>query len=102
MALFVVIGCGSAMSIAKEPGSAWVLQVSLSFGLAITMLAYAIGHYSGGQINCAVTFGLVLMGEVSLVQGFGNLLAQLLGSVVGASILWFMYVRSQDKSLDKT
>merc|ERR1719482_2537120 len=44
MTLFVVIGCGSAMAICKEPG--WVLQVALTFGLAISSLAYTVGHYS--------------------------------------------------------
>ena len=91
MTLFVVIGCGSAMGIAKQEGSAWILQVSLTFGFAITTLAHAIGHYSGGQINCAVTFGLVLVGHVSVAQGLINLVAQLLGAIVGAVILDVMY-----------
>merc|ERR1719150_2103344 len=50
MTLFVTIGCGSAMGVAKTPG--WILQVALTFGIAITVLGYAIGHYSGGHINC--------------------------------------------------
>jgi len=96
MTLFVVIGCGSACGIAKEAGSAWVLQVALTFGFAITVLAYTIGHYSGGQINCAVTFGLMLVGEVSVVQGLCNILAQMLGSVFGALILTVMYPKGKD------
>merc|ERR1712203_1149254 len=64
MALFVVIGCGSAMGVdgtrdgndtSSLPG--WVLMVSLAFGFSIAALAYASGHHSGGHINCAVTFG---------------------------------------------
>merc|ERR1719205_431287 len=102
MTLFVVIGCGSAMGIAKEPGSAWIFQVSLTFGVAITVLAYAIGHYSGGQINCAVTLGLVITGNCSVLQGVGNLVAQLLGSVLGATILWLAYSCIPQDSLDRT
>merc|ERR1719482_1677703 len=86
MTLFVFIGCGSAMSVAKLEGSAWVLQVSLTFGVAITVLAYTIGHYSGGHINCAVTLGLVITGNCSVLQGIGNLVAQLLGSVLAYTI----------------
>eukprot|EP00418_Pyrodinium_bahamense_P017391 CAMPEP_0179123676 /NCGR_PEP_ID=MMETSP0796-20121207/58416_1 /TAXON_ID=73915 /ORGANISM="Pyrodinium bahamense, Strain pbaha01" /LENGTH=349 /DNA_ID=CAMNT_0020822321 /DNA_START=120 /DNA_END=1170 /DNA_ORIENTATION=+ len=96
MALFVFFGCGSAMSMANENGSAWVLQVSLTFGLAITVLAYSIGHISGGQINCAVTFGLVLHGDVSFWQGVCNFLAQMLGSVLGAAVLKVMYPVPKD------
>jgi len=96
MFLFVFFGCGSAMSIAKEEGSAWVLQVSLTFGLAITVLAYSIGHISGGQINCAVTLGLVLQGTVSVWQGLLNFVAQMLGSVLGAAVLKIMYPEPKD------
>lgn len=91
MTLFVIIGCGSAMGIAKQEGSAWILQVSLTFGLAITSLAYAIGHYSGGHINVAVTLGLVLAGQVSIAQGVCNFIAQMLGSIFGAGILSLIY-----------
>lgn len=102
MALFVFFGCGSAMSIAKTEGSAWILQVSLTFGIAITVLAYTIGHYSGGHINCAVTFGLVLTGNCSVKQGLGNLVAQLLGSVFGAGLLQQAYSHFPTETLDKT
>jgi len=98
MTLFVFIGCGSAMGIAKEPGSAWVLQVSLTFGLAISSLAYAVGHYSGGHINCAVTFGLVLVGQVTILQGLANVAAQLLGSVTGALLLLAVYPAENDRT----
>lgn len=98
MTLFVFFGCGSAMSIAKEEGSAWVLQVSLTFGFAITVLAYAVGHYSGAQINCAVTFGLVIYGHIGVVQGLLNFLGQMVGSVLGAILLKAMYPASQDKT----
>ena len=57
MMFFVYVGCGSAATQAGNDG--WILGVSLQFGLAITVLAYATAHISGGQINCAVTFALV-------------------------------------------
>merc|ERR1711988_251421 len=79
-------------------GSAWILQVSLTFGLAITALAYSIGHYSGGHINCAVTLGLVISGQCCLLQGLGNLVAQVLGSLAGAGILCVMFPAAADKT----
>lgn len=106
MALFVMIGCGSAMGI-QGSGSAggsggdddstagettsmipgWVLMVALVFGLSITTLAYTIGHYSGSHLHCAVTLGLVLTGNCGLLQGIFNFASQMMGSVVGAAIL---------------
>lgn len=94
MTLFVYFGCGSAMSVANEPG--WVLQVALTFGLAITVLAYTIGHYSGAQINCAVTFGLMLNRQVGWGQGLLNIVGQLLGSIFGAGLLKITYPADKD------
>jgi len=96
MTLFVIIGCGSAMSVAKEPS--WILQVALTFGLAITSLAYSVGHYSGGQINCAVTLGLVVAGKLSMAQGVANFVAQMFGSIFGAMVLKGMFPEEKDKT----
>lgn len=96
MTLFIWVGCGSAMSIAKKDGSAWVLQVSLAFGLTITVLAYTIGHYSGAHINGAVSFSLWVSGRIGLGQLICNFIAQMLGSVLGAIILEFMYGPEND------
>jgi len=96
MTLFVVIGCGSAMGVAKMHGAAWILQVSLTFGFAITALAYSIGHYSGGQINCAVTLGVYIAGHLGWAQALCNVAAQLLGSVTGACLLCLMHPKGKD------
>jgi MIP family channel proteins len=94
MTLFVIIGCGTAMALPDSPVKK--LQVSLAFGLGITTLAYAIGHYSGGQINCAVTLGLCLRGACSWTQGFLNFAGQMLGSVFGALILFAIFDENED------
>jgi len=98
MTLFVFIGCGSAAAVAKEEGSAWKLQVSLTFGIAITVLAYSIGHISGAHINCAVTFGLFVANQITAGKAFAYLGAQLLGSILGASLVWIVFGRGNDRT----
>jgi hypothetical protein len=63
MTLFVIIGCGTACGHGASDGPTR-LVVALAFGMGILVLAYTIGHHSGGQINCAVTLSLVLGGQV--------------------------------------
>merc|ERR1719326_1640451 len=46
MTVYVVVGCGSAMAVAKDSG--WVLQVAVSFGVGWSVLAYAFEHHSSG------------------------------------------------------
>ena len=91
MALFVYFGCGAASSNAHfntgEWDSASVTIISLQFGLLITVLAFATAHTSGGHINCAVTLGLTIVGTCHPIRGLVYLVAQLLGSVVGAALL---------------
>lgn len=51
-------------------------------------LVYTFGHISGGQVNCAVTLALVLSGHLGLVQGLANFAGQLVGSLLGAGLLY--------------
>jgi len=90
MTLFVIIGCGVACGNGASDGETRLL-VAFAFGMGILVLAYSIGPHSGGQINCAVTFSLVLGGQVPWYQGLCNLIAQLLGSVLGAGILAILF-----------
>lgn len=90
MFMFVIIGCGVACGNGASDGETRLL-VAFAFGMGILVLAYAIGHHSGGQINCAVTFSLVLGGQVPWYQGLANLMAQLLGSVFGALFLCLIF-----------
>eukprot|EP00812_Abedinium_dasypus_P005178 NODE_1648_length_1094_cov_555.899904.p1 GENE.NODE_1648_length_1094_cov_555.899904~~NODE_1648_length_1094_cov_555.899904.p1 ORF type:complete len:279 (+),score=79.62 NODE_1648_length_1094_cov_555.899904:99-839(+) len=99
MFLFVLIGCGAACANGASTSSQR-LEVAFAFGLAIVILAYAIGPYSGGQINCAVTFSLVLGGHVSWIQGIFNTLAQLFASIVSSLVLCIIFPCKVDQTLN--
>ena len=91
MLLFVFFGCGSASSNAHFKGGQWdpaaTTIIALQFGLAITVLAFATAHTSGGHINCAVTFALTIVGTCHPLRAICYVVAQLSGSVVGAALL---------------
>jgi MIP family channel proteins len=94
MWLFVIIGCGTAMAVANKTGA--MVQISLAFGLAITALAYSIGHISGGHINCAVTLGLIMVRACDPIQGLLNMVVQVLGSFAGAATLCLIFPEEMD------
>jgi MIP family channel proteins len=94
--LFVLVCCGAATGVAGEDG--WIQQVSLTFGLCITGMVYTVWHHSGGQINCAVSIGLMVVGELPVLQGVLNIVAQLLGSLSGAGMLALIVSPEDDKT----
>lgn len=82
-------GCGSAVLAAAFPalGIAFV-GVSLAFGLTVLTMAYAIGHISGCHLNPAVSIGLVVGRRFPASELPVYIVAQLLGAVAGAGLLY--------------
>lgn len=85
----VLMGCGSAV-IAGSNGTTGVglLGISFAFGLSVVAMAYAIGHISGCHINPAITIGMVVVGRMKASESIGYIIAQILGAIAGAGILY--------------
>ncbi|HUO21361.1 MAG TPA: aquaporin Z [Caulobacteraceae bacterium] len=85
----VLGGCGSAVLAAAYPGMGiGFVGVSLAFGLTVVTMAYAIGHVSGCHLNPAVTVGLCAGGRFPAKDVLFYIVAQVLGAIAGASILY--------------
>lgn len=95
MMLFVFVGCGTAMAYGTATPAA-VLAIALSFGLAITALVYMTAHTSGGHVNCAVTFAMVLSGDLDPATGVCYVISQILGSIAGAALLALVFKKEDD------
>jgi len=87
----VLGGCGSAVLAAGYPelGIGFV-GVSLAFGLTVVTMAYAIGHISGCHLNPAVSIGLWMGGRFNVKDLVPYIIAQVLGGIAGAGILWLI------------
>lgn len=91
MGTFVLVlgGCGSAVLAAgfPETGIGFV-GVAAAFGLAVLVMAYAVGHISGGHFNPAVTLGMVAGGRFQAADAGPYILVQVLGGLVAALVLF--------------
>jgi aquaporin Z len=67
-----------------------LLGVSLAFGLTVLTMAYAIGHVSGCHLNPAVSVGLVVGGRFKGSELVPYVVAQVLGAVVAAGVLYLI------------
>lgn len=87
----VLGGCGSAVLAASIPelGIGYV-GVSLAFGLSVLTMVYTIGSISGCHLNPAVTIGLWIAGRFERKQVLPYILAQVLGGIFGALILYLI------------
>ena len=85
----VLGGCGSAVLAATFPDTGiGFVGVSLAFGLTVLTMAYAIGHISGCHLNPAVSIGLMMGGRFSSSELLPYIVAQVLGGLAGAGILF--------------
>ena len=84
-------GCGAAVIAAGFPAvGIGLLGVSLAFGLTVLTMAYAVGHISGGHFNPAVTLGLWSAGRCANKHVVPYVLAQVVGAILGAAVLWLI------------
>lgn len=90
-------GCGSAVLAAvvgaNLEGTPFnigisLVGVSLAFGLTVLTMAYAIGHISGCHLNPAVSVGLVAGGRFDPKNLVPYVIAQVLGGLAGAAVLY--------------
>ena len=87
----VLGGCGSALLAASFPelGIGFV-GVAIAFGLTVLTMVYAIGHISGCHLNPAVSIGLWIGGRFNGKEVLPYILAQVLGGIAGAGILYII------------
>ncbi|CAM0952729.1 unnamed protein product [Alopecurus aequalis] len=88
ISLATVIGYKSQAAAAADAcAGVGYLGVAWSFGATIMVLVYCTGGVSGGHINPAVTFGLLVCRKISLVRAALYVTAQCLGAICGAAVV---------------
>lgn len=106
MTLFVFISIGSALGFNYPlQGNQTLVQdnvkVSLAFGLSIATLAQSVGHISGAHLNPAVTLGLLLSCQISILRAVMYIIAQCVGAIVGTAILLGITTNLPENSLGR-
>jgi aquaporin Z len=87
----VLFGCGAAVVsgiAATGPAGIGLLGISLAFGVAVVVMAYAIGPISGCHINPAITISMVVGGKMKMSDAIGYIVAQFAGATAAAGTLY--------------
>ena len=87
----VFIGGGAIMMASHTGNPAGLLQIALAHGLILALMVSATMNVSGGQLNPALTIGLLVARRITPTVAGVHIVAQLLGAVVAAFALkWAM------------
>lgn len=92
----IFVGVGTIYHMGALPGNAGLLGIALAHGLTIAVMVSATGGISGGHLNPAVTFGLLVGGQISMARTAAYWVAQLAGAAVAGFILLFVFTGQVD------
>lgn len=98
--ILVLVICGTALRPGGHPSR--VLEVSLAAGLTVAVVIWIIGPTSGGHINPAVTTAFFLRWKISIVRALFYIIAQCLGAIAAAGILYGVTPDGASKNLGAT
>ncbi|MCC6723853.1 MAG: aquaporin family protein [Saprospiraceae bacterium] len=102
--LLILLGdgvvAGAILKGTKSENGGWVV-ITLAWGLAVTISIYAVGKISGAHLNPAVTIGLAAEGSFPWEKVPGYILAQVVGAIIGATLVWLHYLPHWSRTEDK-
>jgi aquaporin Z len=93
--VLVFFGCGSVIYNGTGAGEFNIVSVGLTFGLAVMVMAYAVGRISGAHFNPAVSLGAALGGRMSWRQVPLYMGSHLAGAIV-AGLALFVLLQGYD------
>src|SRR3954453_21663491 len=95
--VFFAVGVATAafgFELTGASDSAGGVTTAFAFGLALLVLAYALGPISGCHVNPAVTLAFLLARRIDIRDAAGYWVAQFAGGIVGALALWGVFSAS--------
>ncbi len=68
-----------------------IIFISLGHGGIIVLMVYAFGHVSGAHINPAVTIPMMILKKISVKDGIGYILFQIMGAIIATLTLQALF-----------
>jgi glycerol uptake facilitator protein len=94
-ALLILLGDGVVANVllnkSKAQNAGWMV-VATGWGLAVALAVYCVGTFSGAHLNPAVTIGMAVLGKLEWALVGSYIAAQMLGAMVGATLVWLAYL----------
>ncbi|MEJ5053746.1 MIP/aquaporin family protein [Sphingobacterium sp. MYb382] len=102
-AAMILLGGGVVANVAlqktKGNNGGWIV-ICTAWALAVFVGVTIAGPYSGAHLNCAVTLANLVLGKMTLDIALSYMLAQLIGAMLGAFLVWLVYKDHFDQTDD--
>jgi glycerol uptake facilitator protein len=104
-ALLTLMGDGVVANVllnkSKAQNAGWIV-VATGWGLAVALAVYCVGSVSGGHLNPAVTLAMATIGKLGWAEVGTYILAQMLGAMIGATLVWLAYLPHWGETEDQS
>jgi glycerol uptake facilitator protein len=105
-ALLLLLGNGVVANVVlsgtKGHDAGWIV-ITWGWGMAVFVAVFTVAAFSGAHLNPAVSVGLAIAGKFQWATVPLYWLAQMLGAMIGATLVWLIYrphlARTDDKDL---
>lgn len=102
-AAMILLGGGVVANVVlnqtKGNNSGWIV-ITTAWAFAVFVGVTIAGPHSGAHLNCAVTLANYILGKMDLETALWYMLAQFLGAMIGAVLVWVVYKDHFDKTED--
>lgn len=103
-AVLILLGNGVVANVVlkhtKGEGSGWIV-ITTGWGAAVFVAVAMVAPVSGAHINPAVTLGLAVAGNFAWADVPVYWTAQMLGAMLGGSLVWVVYRQHYESTDDK-
>lgn len=94
------IVAGNVLDKTKSNNGGW-LTITIGWGIAVTIGAFASGYMSPAHLNPAVTIAFAVAGDLAWSSVLPYIAAQMLGAILGAIFVWIQYKDHYDVTKDQ-
>ena len=93
--ILILLGDGVVANVllerSKGQNGGWIV-ITAGWAIAVTVAVYIVGRISGAHLNPAVTIALATIGSFPWADVPAYVGAQMLGAILGATLVWLMYL----------
>ena len=103
-AILILLGDGVCAAVnlnkSKAQNSGWIV-IAFGWALAVTIAVFVAGLNGPAHLNPAVTIAMAMTGSLSPSLVLPFIIAQVLGGIVGAILVWLAYLPHWDVTTDR-